>query len=124
MPNCRQHAGSIFSKYSFPTLIDFGVGARRNITGELSARNLSKPLIVTDEGLAKLSPVTGVKVLLEDGGHKVEVFSGIVGNPVKSQVIAGVKVYKEVGADSIVAIGGGASVDVAKAIAFVTGICH
>ena len=105
------------SRYSFPTLIDFGVGARRNIAGELAARNLSKPLIVTDEALAKLSPVTGVKVLLEDAGLVVEVFAGVVGNPIKSQVTAGVEAFKAAGADSIVAIGGGAPVDVAKAIA-------
>ncbi len=105
------------SQYSFPTLIDFGNGARRNIAGSLSERGLSKPMIVTDEGLANLPPVEDVRNLLEASQMRVTVFSGVVGNPVKSQVSAGVDAYRASGSDCIVALGGGAPVDVAKAIA-------
>ena len=92
------------SQYSFPTLIDFGNGARRNIAGSLSERGLSKPMIVTDEGLANLPPVEDVRNLLEASQMRVTVFSGVVGNPVKSQVSAGVDAYRASGSDCIVAL--------------------
>src|SRR5204862_486427 len=53
----------------------------------------------------------------EDAGLAGAVFSGVWGNPVKSQVSAGVEAYRAHGADAIVAVGGGAAIDVAKAIA-------
>ena len=105
------------SRYNFPTPIDFGVGARRAIAPALKAQSLSRPLIVTDQILAGLAPVTGIVELLTEAGFSVGLFDGVVGNPVKSQVEAGVAAYHAHGADSIVAIGGGAPVDVAKVIA-------
>ena len=104
-------------RYNFPTTIDFGVGARRLIAPQLLSYSCSRPLIVTDHGLAKLSPVRAINALLTDAGLSVAVFDGVVGNPMKSQVMAGVEAYTTHRADCIVAIGGGASVDVAKAIA-------
>ena len=54
------------ARYNFPTPIDFGVGARQKIVDELKARSLSRPLIVTDQFLSKLVPVTGINQMLED----------------------------------------------------------
>ena len=55
-------------RFHFPTPIDFGVGARKKIIGELAERGLSKPLIVTDQGLAKLPLIHDYKVFLEGEG--------------------------------------------------------
>src|SRR3954464_1855107 len=67
--------------------------------------------------MPRWSSVTGTSQLLEEAGLASAVFSGIWGNPVKSQVTAGVEAYRAHRADAIVAIGGGAAIDVAKAIA-------
>ena len=104
-------------RFHFPTPIDFGVGARKKIIGELAERGLSKPLIVTDQGLAKLPLIHDYKVFLEGEGLNVGLYSGVVGNPVRSQVVAGVEAYRSHGADAVVAIGGGAAMDVAKVVA-------
>lgn len=105
------------SNYNFPTRIHFGSGAVKLLPAALKELGVSRPLIVTDRLLAPLPPVTGTRDLLAQAGLGVEAFSGIWGNPVKSQVTAGVAAYNAHRADAIVALGGGAAIDVAKAIA-------
>jgi alcohol dehydrogenase class IV len=103
-------------QYNFPTKIQYGPEAIQLLPGILKEQGKRRPLVVTDRGLAELRPVTGTKKLLEDAGLTPGVFSGIWGNPVKSQVTAGVDAYRAHDADSVVAIGGGAAIDVAKAM--------
>ncbi|HEY0713581.1 MAG TPA: iron-containing alcohol dehydrogenase [Polyangia bacterium] len=104
-------------QYNFPTRIQFGPGASALLPDALKDAGKSRPLIVTDKGLAPLPPVVDTAALCKKAGLDVEVFSGIWGNPVKSQVTAGVEAYRAHKADAIVGIGGGAAIDVAKAIA-------
>jgi len=103
-------------QYNFPTRIQFGAGAIRLLPSALREAGKSRPLIVTDRGLAPLAPVTGSDALLRAEGLSPRVFSGIWGNPVASQVTAGVAAFREHNADSVVGLGGGAAIDVAKAI--------
>jgi alcohol dehydrogenase class IV len=103
-------------QYNFPTRIQFGAGAIAELGGALKAAGKSRPLIVTDRGISALPPVTGTCERLQRDGLEVSVFSGVWGNPVKSQVSAGVEAYRAHGADSIVGLGGGAAIDVAKAV--------
>jgi alcohol dehydrogenase class IV len=103
-------------QYNFPTRIQFGAGAISELGGALKAAGKSRPLIVTDRGIAALPPVTSTCERLQRDGLEVSVFSGVWGNPVKSQVSAGVEAYRAHGADSIVGLGGGAAIDVAKAV--------
>jgi alcohol dehydrogenase class IV len=103
--------------FSFPTTIHFGPGARGLVARHLKAQGVSRPLIVTDRGVAALPMHDEIKKLLEAEGLAVGSFSGVVGNPLKSQVDEGVRAYKGHNADSIVGLGGGAAIDVAKAIA-------
>ena len=105
------------SRFSFPTDIQFGVGVRCTVGARLRSEGVKRPLIVTDRGLAPLPAVTDLQQSLSGDGFAVETFSGVWGNPVKSQVHAGVQAYNEHKADGIVGIGGGAALDVAKAIA-------
>ena len=104
-------------QYNYPTRIQYGPGAVKLLPDALKAAGRKRPIIVTDKGLAPLPPVTGTAKLLEDGGLPTAVFAGIWGNPVKSQVTAGVEAFRAHNADTIVALGGGAAIDVAKAIA-------
>jgi alcohol dehydrogenase class IV len=102
-------------RLAFPTPIIFGPGARRELAGHLAAAGCARPLVVTDRGLAAL-PVFG-DFERELAGVEHAVFSGIWGNPVRSQVMHGAEAYRAHDADSIIGIGGGAALDVAKAIA-------
>jgi hypothetical protein len=101
--------------FSFPTPIHFGPGARLRMREHLEAQGLKRPLVVTDRGLAGL-PVFA-EILASLAPLEAASFSGVAGNPVASQVSAGVDAFRAHQADSIVGIGGGAALDVAKAVA-------
>lgn len=103
-------------RYNFPTEIHFGPGVRSKAIDNLKSRGLTRPLVVTDRGLAELPVLKDFVKLLKDGGLEPQVFSGIWGNPVKSQVTAGVAAYRAAKANSMIGFGGGAALDVAKAI--------
>ncbi|MGH8704701.1 MAG: iron-containing alcohol dehydrogenase [Burkholderiales bacterium] len=102
-------------KYSFPTPIHFGPGARRLIGEYLRTENCRRPLVVTDRGIAALPLLAEFTGLI--AGLQVAVYSGVSGNPVKSQVEAGVAAFREHHANAVIGFGGGAAIDVAKAIA-------
>ncbi|MEA5463752.1 iron-containing alcohol dehydrogenase [Leptothoe sp. PORK10 BA2] len=106
---------SDISTYNFPTKIRFGPGSCHELTTELAALGIQRPLIVTDRDVAKLPWFTTIEDSLRD--MAAVTFSGVWGNPVVSQVTTGVAVYQDHNADGIVAVGGGAPMDVAKAIA-------
>jgi alcohol dehydrogenase class IV len=105
-------------RFAFPTTIHFGPGARKLVAEHLASQGVKRPLIVTDRGIA---PLPMLKTFLAElPGLDVAVYSEIWGNPVKSQVANGVAAFKSHRADGIIGIGGGAAVDVAKAIALMT----
>jgi alcohol dehydrogenase class IV len=105
----------MITRFAFPTTIHFGPGARKLVAAHLRDAGWSRPLVVTDRGLAALPVLKG---FVEDlAGLDVAVYAGVAGNPVKAQVTDGVAAYRAHRADSIVGIGGGAALDVAKAIA-------
>lgn len=108
---------SAIHRYSFPTTIHFGAGARRLCAGALRDRGAVRPLIVTDQGLLRLPIAQEILELQREAGLAAAIFGGVAGNPVESQVKAGVAAFREHGADAIIALGGGASIDVAKAVA-------
>ena len=103
------------SRFSFPTTIHFGPGARALVADHLKAAGVKRPLVVTDRGIA---PLPMLKAFVDSlSGLSVAVFSDIWGNPVRSQVNEGVASYKAHNADAVIGLGGGAALDVAKAIA-------
>lgn len=104
-------------QYNFPTNIRFGAGSSKELADYLIKHNLSRPLIVTDEIVAQLDFFTEITDKLKSKGISVEVFYDIHKNPVKSDVYRGTDAYDETNRDSIIGIGGGAGIDVARAIA-------
>lgn len=106
----------MFYQYNFPTRIQFGNAALSLVGPALAEAGKKRPLIVTDRVLAPLPPVKHTEQALAESGLDAAVFAGVWGNPVKSQVTAGVEAYRKHGADCIVGLGGGAAIDVAKAI--------
>jgi len=107
-------------KFSFPTLIHFGAGVRKEVPAFLTSNKVSRPLVVTDRGVAQQKFFNDYVADLKKSTLNLAVYSEIFGNPGKSQVMNGVEAFKKHGADSIIAIGGGAAIDVAKAIALMT----
>src|SRR5206468_2556213 len=105
----------MISRFSFPTAITFGPGARREVAGHLRERGLKRPLVVTDRGLAALPVLKDFAAALD--GLEPSVYGGVFGNPVKQQVDEGVAAFKAHRADSVIGFGGGAALDVAKAVA-------
>ena len=102
------------TRFSFPTPIAFGAGARKLVAEHLREQGLQRPLIVTDRALAALPVMAEFKTHL--GGLNVGVFDGVFGNPTCAQVMAGAAAYKAHGADSVIGFGGGAALDVAKVV--------
>lgn len=103
--------------FNFPTSIRFGKGVIDELGPHLKDKGYSAPLIVSDRGLAGLPVFTSVLEQLKNAGLKPIVFSDIAKNPVKSNVLSGVAAYQAQNCDCIVGLGGGASMDVARAIA-------
>jgi len=103
-------------QYNFPTIIRFGPGASRELGPYLLKNGLSRPLIVTDPTVSQLNFFTDLVKDLQSRNISVETFYGIHKNPVKSDVYHGTSVYDEEERDCIIGIGGGAALDVARAI--------
>jgi alcohol dehydrogenase class IV len=104
------------TRFSFPTTIHFGAGARRLAGPHLRELGLKRPLIVTDKGLAALPLIAALQAELNAAGLDAAVYGGIWGNPTGSQVMNGAAAYKAHGADCVVGVGGGAALDVAKVV--------
>ncbi|HUG53384.1 MAG TPA: iron-containing alcohol dehydrogenase [Vicinamibacteria bacterium] len=103
--------------FSFPTPIHFGPGVRRDAGRHLLSQGVRRPLLVTDKGLAAL-PLPGELLdSLRAASLEPALFSDVAGNPAESQVAAGAAAYRAHGADGIMGLGGGAALDVAKAVA-------
>jgi alcohol dehydrogenase class IV len=103
-------------QYNFPTTIRFGAGASKELPDYLAKNNLSRPLVVTDPTVAQLGFFKEIISDLKKKNISAEVFHDIHKNPVKSDVYKGTDVYDQTKRDSIIGIGGGAALDVARAI--------
>lgn len=103
-------------QYNFPTTIRFGAGASKELPDYLVKNKLRRPLIVTDPVVAQLDFFKTIVQDLRKKDISGEVFFDIHKNPVKSDVYRGTEVFDQSGCDVIVGIGGGAALDVARAI--------
>lgn len=97
----------------------FGSDAIEVIPQEIERRGFKKALVVTDKELIKYNVSTKVTNLLEKNNFTFEVFSDVKANPAVSNVKMGVEAFKKSEADYIIAIGGGSSIDTAKAIGII-----
>lgn len=103
-------------QFNFPTTIRFGANVIKELPAYLQANGLKAPLIVTDPNVAQLPFFKNIVEDLRRHNISAEVFSAIHKNPVKSDVYKGTEVWDSTGRDSIIGIGGGAGLDVARAI--------
>lgn len=98
----------------------FGKGAIEKIAYEVKARKFKKGLLVTDKGLIEFKVATKVMDILNDAELAYDVFDGIEPNPSMDVVNQGIEDFKNSGADYLLAVGGGSSIDTAKAIGIIT----
>lgn len=98
----------------------FGPGAREVLPKEITRLGLYKAFVVTDKDLVRFGVADKVLAVLQAAGIPYEVFSEIKPNPTVSNVKAGVNAFAVSGADFILAIGGGSSMDTAKAVGIIT----
>ena len=96
-----------------------GAGAVKSIVAELAARGLKKPIVFSDPDLVKFGVTKKVTDLLDKAKVKYALFTDIKPNPTIANVKNGVKAAKAAKADSIIAIGGGSSMDTAKAVGII-----
>ena len=96
-----------------------GAGAIKEIPGELERRGYKKAFVCSDPDLVKFGVVSKVTDLLDEAGIAWELYSEIKPNPTIKNVQDGVAAYQASGADCIVTIGGGSSMDTAKGIGII-----
>lgn len=96
-----------------------GAGAILEIANEVKARGFKKAFVCSDPDLIKFGVTGKVLKVLDDGGLEYETYSNIKANPTIENVQSGVAAFKASGADYLIAIGGGSSMDTAKAVGII-----
>ena len=96
-----------------------GAGAIKAVPEEIKARGFKKVFVASDPDLVKFGVTKKVTDLLDEAGIEYVLYSNIKPNPTIENVQTGVAAFKEEGADCIVAIGGGSSMDTSKAIGII-----
>jgi alcohol dehydrogenase class IV len=106
----------MISTWSFPNWIVFGAGAIGKLAESVKGLGISRPLVVTDPGVATCGLLERVTDPLKAAGLDRAVFDRVEGNPTEASVYPGVEIYRGQHCDGIVALGGGSAIDAAKAI--------
>jgi len=96
-----------------------GAGSVKELAGEVKARGFHKALVCSDPDLIKFGVTQKVLDVLDGAGFAYEVYSEIKANPTIENVQSGVAAFKAAGADCLIAVGGGSSMDTCKAIGII-----
>lgn len=96
-----------------------GKGAIKEIANEITARGFKKAFVCSDPDLIKFNVTSKVLAVLDEAAIPYKVYSNIKPNPTIQNVQTGVETFKKSGADCIVAVGGGSSIDTSKAIGII-----
>lgn len=107
--------------WNYPTPIRFGAGRIQELADGCSSLGISRPLLITDAGLAPLPIVQKALAANAAAGMPTGLFSDVRGNPVGANVDDGVAAYRAGDHDGVIAFGGGSALDVAKAVALMVG---
>lgn len=107
--------------WNYPTPIRFGAGRITELAEACEQTGISKPLLVTDRGLASLDITRSTLALIEKSGLGRALFSNVDLNPNQNNVEDGVKAYNAGRHDGVIAFGGGSGLDLGKMIAFMSG---
>ena len=106
--------------WNYPTTMWVGENRINDIAEACKNLGITKPLFVTDKGLAQTDIVKKTLTILENNNLSAELYSNVVGNPTGTNVTEGAEYYNKNNCDGIIAFGGGSGLDVGKAIAFMS----
>jgi len=110
---------SVLKAYQSPTRMVHAIGAISSLGQEVAALNVKRPLIVTDQGIVKAGLLEETLKPLRTAGLDPVTYDQVRANPGIALVDAGARYYQSERCDSLVAIGGGSSIDTAKGIGVV-----
>ncbi len=108
----------ITGAWNFPTRVITGPGRIAELPEACRTHGITRPLLVTDKGLAASDLIAGIVGLVRDAGIPIGVFSEVKSNPTEANLAAGVDAFKAGGHDGVVAVGGGSALDIGKCVAF------
>ena len=112
---------TLTGNWSYPTAVRFGAGRISELGDACAAAGISRPLLVTDRGLAGL-PITGrAREIMAAAGLGDALFADVDPNPNEINLAAGVAAYQAGGHDGVIAFGGGSGLDLGKMVAFMAG---
>ena len=112
---------TLTGNWSYPTAVRFGAGRISELGDACAAAGISRPLLVTDRGLARL-PITGrAREIMAAAGLGDALFADVDPNPNEINLAAGVAAYRAGGHDGVIAFGGGSGLDLGKMVAFMVG---
>ena len=109
------------TNWNYPTTMWVGENRINDIAEACKNLGITKPLFVTDNGLAETDIVKNTLKILKDNQISVELYFNVVGNPTGTNVTEGANYFNENSCDGVIAFGGGSGLDVGKAIAFMSG---
>lgn len=103
-------------RFKIPQTIEFGMGSLNKLPEILKENNFNNVFIVSDHGIEAIGLVKRVQDILTNDGIKFATYLGVTPNPTVDTVNEAVMLYKQSEATSIIALGGGSPIDVAKAV--------
>ena len=103
-------------RFKIPQNIEFGMGSLKKLPEILKENESEHVFLISDRGLEKIGVVGKIQDIIEEGGIRYTSYLDVIPNPTTDIVNEAAALYKECGATSIVALGGGSSMDVAKAV--------
>lgn len=112
---------TLTGNWTYPTAIRFGAGRLGELPEACAEAGITRPLLVTDRGLAELPITRAALDILEASGLGRGLFAEVDPNPNEKNLEAGVEAYRAGGHDGVIAFGGGSGLDLGKMIAFMSG---
>lgn len=112
---------SLVANWSYPTTIRFGAGRIVEIGQACAIAGITRPLLVTDRGLAHMDITERTLDLMDEAGLGRAMFSDVQPNPTDTDMEAGIRAFRDGGHDGVVAFGGGSGLDLGKMVAFMSG---
>jgi len=112
---------TLTGNWSYPTAVRFGAGRISELGEACAAAGISRPLLVTDRGLAGLPITDRAREIMAAAGLGDALFAEVDPNPNEINLAAGVAAYQAGGHDGVIAFGGGSGLDLGKMVAFMAG---
>jgi len=106
--------------WNYPTTMWVGENRINDIAQACNNLGITRPLLVTDKGLAQTEILKKTLSILDNNNLSVELYSNVIGNPTGTNVTEGVNYFNKNNCDGVIAFGGGSGLDVGKAIAFMS----